>query len=95
MVWDVRNNVYRKDARSEEARLEGVPEASYCHRPSIMKVGNFCAYGNVKGEPYVVREAVMLRISQKIDDERADSTTRECREFEERKGGMRNKRISS
>ena len=51
------------------ARLEGVPEASYCPQPSTMKVGKLCAYANVRGESYVVREAVIFRVSQKIDNE--------------------------
>ena len=49
--------------------MEGVPEASYCPQPSTMKVGKLCAYANLRGEPYVVREAVILRVSQKIDNE--------------------------
>ena len=65
----MRNNAYGEDARSEEIRLEGVPEASYCHQPSTMKVGKLCAYANISGEPYIVREAVMLRVSEKIDNE--------------------------
>ena len=69
MVCDMRNNAYGEDARSEEVRLEGVPEASYCHQPSKMKVAKLCAYANVRGEPYVLREAVTLRVSEKIDEE--------------------------
>ena len=49
--------------------MEGVPEASYCHQLCTIKVGKLCAYANVRGKPYVVCEAVALRVSQKIDNE--------------------------